>query len=98
MYARVATFEGAEPQQLEETLARIRELAKGGPPEGVKGKALWILTDADQGKVVSIGFFETEEDMRQGHEVLNAMDPPVPGGLGNRTSVNLMEVGLEVHA
>jgi hypothetical protein len=98
MYARVATFEGAEPEQLEETLAKIRELAKGGPPEGVNGKSLWILTDAEHGKSISIGFFETEDDMRQGHEVLNAMDPPTPGGLGDRTSVELMEVGLEVHA
>jgi hypothetical protein len=98
MFARVATFEGAEPGQLKEVLDEIRERSKSGPPEGVNGKALYILTDVDGGKVLSIGLFETEEDLKQGHEVLNSMDPPVPGGLGNRTSVDLMEVALQVEA
>jgi hypothetical protein len=98
MYARVATFEGASPEELKETLDQIREMAKGGPPEGVNGKAFYVLTDADKGKVLAIGLFETEEDMKQGHEVLNSMDPPVPGGLGKRTSVDLMEVGVQVEA
>ena len=98
MYARVVTFEGADPDQQRETVDQIREMAKGGPPEGVNGKALRILTNPDEGKTLVIGTFETEEDMKQAHEVLNAMDPPTPGGLGRRTSVVMYEMVLKVEA
>lgn len=98
MYARVATFEGAEPDQLRETVGQIREMAASGPPEGVKGKAFTLLMNADEGKCLGIGLFETEADMKEGHEVLNAMDPPVEGGLGRRTSVDMYEVAVQAEA
>ena len=55
-----------------------------------------IRCKADEGKVLAIGPFETEEDLRQGDETLNSMDPPVPGAMGRRSSVEMYEVGVKV--
>ena len=86
MYARVVTFEHATA--IDETASQIRESDR---PEGVPATAFYLMADRDAGKVVALTLFETEEDMRKGHEMLSAMDPP-GGGFGQRTSVDLLEV------
>ncbi len=68
-----------------------------GPPEGVPGKAFTLLADEASGTVLAIGFFDTEEDMRTGDEMLNSMSPPA-GEMGSRASVDLCEVKLELQA
>lgn len=96
MHARVATFEGGDPAKVRETIASIDDqAASSGPPEGVPATALLILNKPDDGKTIAIGLFETEEDLRKGHETLSAMDPPVAGGMGNRVSVELFEVPVK---
>jgi hypothetical protein len=97
MYARVARFTGADQEQIESNLAAIREQSASGPPEGVPGKAFTLLADKANGTVVAIGFFETEEDMRQGDRVLNEMSPP-QGSMGSRASVDLCEVEIQIQA
>jgi hypothetical protein len=86
MYARVATFEGAN--DVEAVASQIRD---GERPEGFPAKELFLLADKEQGKVIAVALFETEEDMRTGNETMNAMSPP-GGGLGQRAGVDLMEV------
>jgi hypothetical protein len=92
MFARVATFEGDQ--------AEIRRMAEGvredasGPPEGVPGKELLILTDRDAGKSLVIVFFETENDLRQGNATLNEMSPPPEAGSVKRTDVGLFDVAV----
>ena len=98
MHARVATFEGGDPQEVRQVIDNIRERSEDGPPEGVPATGLLILKTPDGSKVLTISFFESEEDMRQGDEGLNAMDPPTPGAMGKRTSVDLCEVGLKIEA
>jgi hypothetical protein len=49
------------------------------------------MANRDAGEVVTLSLFETEEDLRTGHETLNAMSPP-GGGLGTRATVDLLEV------
>jgi hypothetical protein len=98
MHARVATFEGGDPDQVRQIIAEIERRAASGPPEGVPAVGLLVLHRADEGKVLNISLFETEEDMRQGDEALNAMDPPVPGAMGRRTSVEMYEVGVKLDA
>jgi hypothetical protein len=44
---------------------------------------------------LGISLFETEEDLRQGDEALNAMSPPTETG-GGRTSVETYEVAVDV--
>lgn len=96
MHARVATFEGGDAAKVRETIAQINERSGEGPPEGVPSTGLMILNKPDDGKVLAIALFATEEDLRKGHETLSAMDPPVAGGLGNRVSVEMFEVPLKL--
>jgi hypothetical protein len=98
MHARVATFEGGAPDQVREVVEEIKGRAGSGPPEGVPAVGLLVLHNADEGKVMSISLFDTEDDLRQGNEALNSMDPPVPGGLGRRTAVEMYEVGVKLDA
>ena len=95
MHARVARFTGVDAEKLERNIADMRE--RTGPPEGVPGKAFTLLADEASGTVLAIGFFDTEEDMRTGDEVLNSMSPPA-GEMGTRASVDLCEVKLELQA
>lgn len=98
MHARVATFQEGNPESIHRMVGRIKELSADGPPEGVPSTGLLILHQADQGKVIAISLFETEDDLRQGDATLNAMDPPEPGGLGRRASVEMYEVGVKLDA
>jgi len=96
MHARVATFDGGEPDQVREVVKQIDEQGGSGPPEGVPAVGFLLLHT--EGKVLAISLFETEEDLQQGHATLNSMDPPVPGGLGQRSSVETYEVGAKFDA
>ena len=95
MYARVATFESSTPESMRTAAEGIRARAASGPPEGVPSTGFTLLFDADRGRGLAIGLFETEEDLRQGDEVLNSMDPPVEG-MGRRVSVETFEVAVDV--
>lgn len=98
MHARVATFEGGDPDEARQGVDEINRRAAAGPPEGVPAKSLLVLFNPADGKVLSITLFETEEQLRQGDATLNAMDPPVPGRMGRRTSVEMYEVGVKIEA
>jgi hypothetical protein len=95
MQARVATFEGGDADQIRSSMAEIGQRSESGPPEGVPAKALLVLHQADQGKVMAITLFETPEDYETGHATLESMDPPTPGAMGRRTSVERWEVGAD---
>jgi hypothetical protein len=97
MYARVARWEGADAETLEQTAANIREQADAGPPEGVPAKQFLLLNDVGSGRSMAITLFETEDDYRQGDETLNAMNPP-GGGMGQRVSVEKYEVAAQLEA
>jgi hypothetical protein len=97
MYARIARFEGADPDSLAKTAAEIRSRAEAeeGPPPGVPSKELLLLHDTAGGKAIAITLFETEDDYRQGNETLNSMSPPGEG-MGQRASVEKYEVAVHV--
>src|SRR5947207_15945736 len=98
MLARVVTFEGADPSRIDESLDQIRQESESGPPEGVPAKELLVLLDREAGKHLFVALFETEDDYRQGDETLNAMSPPVEGGMGHRTNVEKYEVPIHILA
>jgi hypothetical protein len=96
MFARVATFEG-EPDQIREMAANIgREADESGPPEGLPAKEFFFLTGRDSGKGLAIVLFETEDDLRQGDETLNAMSPDEPSI--RRTGVELFDIPIHFEA
>ena len=90
-YARVVTFEGVGKDRIEEMR---REMQDGDPPEGLPAKEIIVLHDAEAEKSVAIVFFDTEDDYRQGDEVLNAM--PTGDTPGRRTSVAKYEVPIRM--
>jgi hypothetical protein len=96
MHARVAMFEGGKPEQVREMVEQIAGVASTGPPPGVPATGFLVLHRPQDGKVLTIGLFETEDDLREGDATLSSMDPPVPGGLGRRLSVEMYEVGVKM--
>lgn len=97
MYARVARFEGASPEALDQVAAGIREDSADGPPEDLPAKKMYLLQDKEGGKSLAIVFFENEDDYRQGDEKLESMSPP-GDGMGQRVGVDKYEVAIELDA
>ena len=93
-YARVVTF-ATDDAALEALLGEIN--AADGPPEGVPAKRITVLADRANGKVVVAVRFGSEEDLRKGAEVLEAMSPPAAGDI-RRIAVDVYEVVLEQQA
>ena len=89
--ARVVTFEGVSKDRMDEMK---REMSEGERPEGLPASELVVLHDADSEKSLVILFFETEDDYRQGDEVLNAM--PAGDTPGQRTSVAKYDVATRM--
>ena len=96
MHARVAMFDGGDPDQVRDVVKEIEQQGQSGPPEGVPAVGFLVLHR--EGKVIAISLFESEADLQEGDATLNSMDPPVPGGLGRRTSVEAYQVGVKFDA
>lgn len=97
MLARVARWEGADPQTLQASAEEIRRQseAESGPPEGVPAKQLLLLHDTDNGRAMVIVLFDNEDDYREGDETLDSMSPP-GGGMGRRVAVDKYEVAVQL--
>lgn len=95
MYARVARWEGGDPDAIRRSAERINADRDQGPPPGVPAKGLLMLMDADSGRSMAIALFETKEDLRQGDATLNTMTP-MEEDAGSRTSVEMYEVGVDI--
>lgn len=91
MYARIATFEDADPAELQAALDAIS--AADGPPPGVDSHHITVYATG-AGRVVVVAGFETREAMERAHEALSAMSPPA-GSMGRLESVDLTEVRLD---
>jgi len=91
MHARAVRFTDVTPEQVEAVRSRVEE--SDGPPPGVESSAMKLLYDADQGTAVFIGFFDTEQQMRDADAVLRAMD--VSDTPGTRASIDQCEVVIE---
>ena len=91
MYARVVRFTDVSPDRIAEIADRVDR--QEGPPEGVPSTRFQVLVDESQATAIFVGYFETEEDMKKGSEVLEAMDPSETPG--TRASVDMCEVKVE---
>jgi hypothetical protein len=94
MYARVVRFTDVSPDRIAEIEKRINE--GDGPPEGVPSTGFQLLVDDSQSTAIFVGYFASEEDMRKGAEVLQAMDPAETPG--TRASIDSCEVKVEREA
>ena len=93
MYARVASWENGSAAEIQRMKEQIE--SSDGPPPGVPAKGLMLLVDRESGRSMAITLFETEEDLRTGHETLNSMSPPEDSEM-RRTGVELYEVPIDV--
>jgi hypothetical protein len=91
MYARVVRFTDIDPKRIEDRASRTE--AGEGPPPGVPAKSLRVVVDDSQSTAAVILFFDTEEEMRNADEALNAMD--ASDTPGTRASVDQGEVKVE---
>ena len=91
MHARVVRFTGVTPERIAEVTARVEEA--DGPPPGVDSTRMQLLVDEEQGTAIFIGYFDSEQKMRDASAVFEQMDPSETPG--TRASVDLCEVKLE---
>jgi hypothetical protein len=90
-HVRVAVFD-ADEAALENLVAEIG--SSEGPPEGLPATGIIVLADRAAGRVVVATRFASEDDLRAGSAVLEAMSPP-SGGSMQRVRVDSYEVVLE---
>jgi hypothetical protein len=94
MLARVTTWEGGTADGIRSASAEMRSNVSQGPPAGVTSTGFTMLVDPEGGRVVMIGLFASEDDLRSSDPALKQMNPPE--GLGTRNSTDVFEVAAEV--
>jgi hypothetical protein len=94
MHARVVRFTDVTPERISEIAAEVEK--SDGPPPGVDSTGFQLLVDQGQGTAIFVGYFETEQKMREASEVFEQMDPSETPG--TRASVDLCEVKAEASA
>jgi len=94
MHARVVRFTDVTPERISEIAAEVEK--SDGPPSGVDSTGFQLLVDQAQGTAIFVGYFETEQKMREASEVFEQMDPSETPG--TRASVDLCDVRAEASA
>jgi hypothetical protein len=94
MLARVTTFEGGTADGIRGAVEQMQSDIPNGPPPGIKSNGLTMLVDPDGGRVLFIGLFASEDDLRASEQALQDMSPPED--MGKRSSVDIYEVGADV--
>ena len=92
MYARVVTWENGSQADIDRLKQSVE--AGDGPPPGVPAKGITVLVDRESGRNPTITFFETEDDLRTGHEALDQMTPPGDSAM-RRASVEFYDVPID---
>ena len=90
-HARVVRFTDVTAERISEVLAEVEE--SEGPPEGVDSSGFELFFDEAQGTAIFVGYFETEQKMRDANAYFEEMDPSETPG--TRASVDLCEVKMQ---
>jgi hypothetical protein len=90
MHARVVRFTDVSAQRISEIAGQVES---EGPPPDVDSTGFELFVDEAQGTAVFVGYFETEQKMRDASAVFEAMDPSETPG--TRASVDLCEVKIQ---
>jgi hypothetical protein len=91
-HARVVRFTDVTPERIAEIVARVED--SGGPPPDVDSTGMELFYDEAQGTAIFVGYFETEQKMRDASAVfeqMNSSETP-----GSRASVDLCEIKLQM--
>ena len=87
-YARVVRFTDVSPERISEIVSQVEE--SEGPPPGVDSTGFELFFDEAQGTAIFVGYFESEQKMRDANEVFEQMD--ASNTPGSRASVDQCEV------
>jgi hypothetical protein len=91
MHARVVRFTDVTPEKIAEVVSRVE--ASDGPPPGVDSTGLELFVDEAEGTAIFVGYFETEQKMRDANAIFEQMDPSETPG--TRASVDQCEVKVQ---
>jgi hypothetical protein len=91
MHARVVRFTDVNPERIDQIVASLDQSDE--PPPGVDSTGFQLFVDEAQGTALFVGFFETEQKMRDASAVFEQMDSSETPG--TRASVDLCEVKAE---
>ena len=91
MFARVVRFTDVTPERINEIAAEIEK--SDGPPPGVESTGFQLFVDDAQGTALFVGYFESDQKMRDASAVFEQMDPSETPG--TRASVDLCEIKVE---
>ncbi|MGH2976286.1 MAG: hypothetical protein ACRDLL_15700 [Solirubrobacterales bacterium] len=94
MNARVVRFTGVTPESIAQVVARVED--SDGPPPGVDSNRMELFYDESQGTAIFVGYFETEQKMRDASAVFEQMDTSETPG--TRASVDMCEIKAEATA
>jgi hypothetical protein len=94
MLARVTSWEGGTPDSIRAASEEMRSNMSQGPPPGLKSTGFTMLADPEGGRVLMIGLFEGEDELRESEKVLAEMNPPE--GMGSRAATDVYEVAAEI--
>lgn len=96
MLARVTTWEGGTAEGIRAASEEMRANVSQGPPPGLKSTGFTMLVDPDGGRVLVIGLFANEDDLRESEPILKEMNPPE--GLGSRGATDIYEVAADIRS
>lgn len=88
MHARVVRFTDVTGERISEIVSQVE--SDEGPPPGVDATGFELLFDEAQQTALFIGYFETEQKMRDASAVFEQMD--ASDTPGSRASVDLCEI------
>ena len=88
MHARVVRFTDVTPERISQIEQTVEESPE--PPPGVDSTGFQLLVNEDQGTAIFVGYFETEQKMRDASAVFEQMDSSETPG--TRASVDMCEV------
>jgi hypothetical protein len=95
MYARIAKFEGLDPEAIDGAVEQVKaDVESGERPEGLDdSKGVLMLVNRETGTSLGIVLFGSEDGMRRGDAALNEMSPGEGGG--QRSGVEMYEVAYQ---
>jgi hypothetical protein len=91
MHARVVRFTDVSSERISQIVSQVEQAE--GPPPGVDSTGFELFFDEAQGTAIFVGYFETEEKMRDSSAALEAMDASETPG--SRASVDSCEVRVQ---
>jgi hypothetical protein len=90
MHARVVRFTDVSPERISEILSRVDEQ---GPPSDTDPDGFELFFDEEQRTAVFVGYFETEQKLRDADSAFEEMD--VSETPGTRASVDRCEIKMQ---